>query len=324
MQQWTIVNDKVFSLGEVPYLGVPYDKIKSGEVNTLPEDYDGWFPFMRMSYSVGDLGITSGIFEALKTKYPNIKIAWPSTNYIKNVLGESFISQWDYNENMTAVDNIMTIMDGNPYIDKIFEIGEFDRVFCDHDRSYLKLINDGERITTAPEPLAEQILRRFGFDDNDISHIDSLPKIYFSKEEADICNSILKKYVGDDKYGCILLASRLDAYKRVWDGEEYLFDYLNDYSGMPVFYYSDRDLSNSKWSELFPNMIDFRTLGLTIRQQIYIKRNAEFNVGYQAGITDTSSVKGGNTIVLTPYKSIKSNCIRGTRYIHTNGNSYII
>ena len=39
MRQWYIKNDKLHDLGvEVPYLGVPYDQIKNGNVNTLPED----------------------------------------------------------------------------------------------------------------------------------------------------------------------------------------------------------------------------------------------------------------------------------------------
>ena len=50
-------------------------------VETLPENYDGWFPFMPMCFSIGDLGIRSGIFEALKTKYPNIKIGKETDNF---------------------------------------------------------------------------------------------------------------------------------------------------------------------------------------------------------------------------------------------------
>ena len=51
MQQWTIKHDKVYSLGEVDYLGVPYEAILRGEVGTLPDDYDGWFPFLKMWHS---------------------------------------------------------------------------------------------------------------------------------------------------------------------------------------------------------------------------------------------------------------------------------
>jgi hypothetical protein len=171
MRQWTVINDSIYDLGEVPYLGVPYEKIENGKVEVLPKDYDGWFPFLRMCYSIGDLAITSGIFEALKVKYPKIKIAWPTNNYIDQVLGD--ISRWDYSNKVTAKSNIETIMGNNPYIDKFFDVGEFDRIFIDHDRSYTSLIHDGEMIRSCDEPLAEQILRRFGFDNNDIKNIDS-------------------------------------------------------------------------------------------------------------------------------------------------------
>ena len=108
MRQWTVIKDQIYDLGEVPYLGVPYNKIENGEVGVLPKDYNGWFPFLRMCYSIGDLAIVSGVFEALKTKYPKIKIAWPSSDTIKHIVGD--ISHWDYSSTSTAESNIQTIM----------------------------------------------------------------------------------------------------------------------------------------------------------------------------------------------------------------------
>ena len=126
MHQWVIRNDQIGKVSEVSYLGVPYESIVNGEVETLPSDYDGWFPFMRMCYSIGDLAITSGIFEALKTKYPKIKIAWPTNNYINHIMGDGFISRWDYSPEVTALSNISTIMSNNPHIDYFFDVGDFD------------------------------------------------------------------------------------------------------------------------------------------------------------------------------------------------------
>jgi hypothetical protein len=324
MRQWGIKNDKIISFGETPYLGVPYEKIKNGEVDTLPDDYDGWFPFMRMCYSIGDLAITSGIFQALKTKYPKIKIAWPSNNYIEHIFGKGFISRWDYNKEVTAMTNIQTIMYNNPYIDKIFEVGEFDVVFCDHDRSYTSLIHDGDMIRSCDEPLAEQILRRFGFTDEDIKKIDSRPKIYFTDEEIKKCESIIKKYIGNYEYGCLLFAGRLEQFKGRWENDYLLFEDAQKFQNLPVFYYTQYELKNTKWDKFFPNRIDFTKLKLTIREQIYIKQCAKFNIGYQGGVTEASSGGTSTMVSLCPYKTIRENCVRGSKYIFFDETSKII
>lgn len=325
MEQWVIRNDRVFSIGNVEYLGVPYEDIQSGRIGTLPENYDGWFPFMRMCYSVGDLGITSGIFEALKQKYPNIKIAFASKDYTNHIFGPEWMDKWSYDSDNKGGNNVDLVMANNPFIDKIFKPGEFDVVFSDHDRSYTKLIHDGEMVRSCDEPLAEQILRRFGFTDNDFKVINTSPKLYFTQEEVDKCDKIIEEHMGSNDYGCLLLASRLEHLKgKAWKGEEHLFPYLEKYKNKPVFYYAEFDLKDTKWDEFFPNRINFAELGLNIREQIYIKRKALFNAGYQAGITDISSGGGSDVITLCPYRTIRENCIRGTRYVYQDGSSKVI
>lgn len=325
MQQWYIKEDRLYSAGEVDYLGVPYHKIENKEVGTLPEDYDGWFPFMRCCYSLGDLGITSGIFEALKIKYPKMKIAFASPEYTDHIFGPGWASQWDYDKSTTGFSNIETIMANNPHIDRAFGPGEFDSIFTDHDRSYTSLIHDGEMIRSCDEPLAEQILRRFGFTDKDLTDIPSTPKLYFTPEEIKSSEAIIEQYVGSKEYGCILLASRLERFKsREWEGEEYLFEYLEKYKNKPVFLYTDRDLTGTKWNEYFPDQYHFDKLGITLRQQLYIKQKALFNTGYQAGVTDVCLGNGTDAIILCPYKSIRENCIRGTRYVYSDGSTKVI
>ena len=271
MNQLSIHKDTIQLVGQVDYLGVPYDKILDGSVGVLPKDYDGWFPFMRFCYSVGDLAIVSGIFEALKTKYPKIKIAWPSNNYINEKFGPEILKQWNYSENMTWVDNIHTIMNNNPHIDYIFNKGEFETIFTDHQRSYTKLIHDGEGIRSTDEPLAEQILRRFGFNDTDIKSIDSKPKVYFTQSEIDKCENIIKEHIGSYDYGCLLFSARIDKYRGRWDKDYLLYPDAEKYSNHKVFYYSQFDLKGTKWEEFFPESINFSDLGLSIREQIYIK-----------------------------------------------------
>ena len=83
MLQFRIQNDQVINSGEVDKLGIPLK-----EVNTVfPNDlYDGWFPFTRLCFSLGDWAVISGLPGALKYKYPKLKFALPSKNYLKTIL----------------------------------------------------------------------------------------------------------------------------------------------------------------------------------------------------------------------------------------------
>jgi len=325
MRQWKVINDRVVDIGEVDYLGYKYDDILSRKVDTLPTNYDGWFPFMRMCYSIGDLGITSGIFEALKTKYPNIKIALPSKEYIIKFFGD-YINRWNYNDSVTAIDNYNTIIYNNPYIDYFFNFGEFDIIYTDHERSYTGTIHDGDMIRSIDEPLAEQILRRFGFTDDDILNIDSRPKIYFTEEEIYKCDAIINKYIGDVDYGCLLFSARLDKYKGRWEEDKLLYKHSERIGEYPIFYYSDFDLENTFWGKFYSKRINFADIEEkpTIREQIYIKQHAKFNIGYQSGVNETSSGGTSEMISLSPYKTIRENCIRGCRYIFFDGKEKLI
>ena len=80
MIQQKIINDQVVHDGiQRDRLGYPLSEIKS----FLPDDYEGWFPFTRLCFSLGDWAVISGLPEALKKKYPKIKIALPSREYLK-------------------------------------------------------------------------------------------------------------------------------------------------------------------------------------------------------------------------------------------------
>lgn len=319
MRQWVVYKDTRYDLGEVDYLGVSKDNLSKIKDVHLPEGYDGWFPFMSMCYTLGDLGIRSGIFEALKQKYPRIKIALPSKEYITNFFPPQELNNYGYKENK-AIDNIDTIWGNNPHIDYYFNKGEFDRIFTDHDRCYTFLIHDGEMVRSCDEPIAEQILRRWGFTDNDFKNINTQPKLYFTPEEIDKGEEIIKNYMGLDSYGCLLFASRIPRYQGRWEYDHHLINETKEFHQKSIFYYSDFDINQTEWGECFPNSLNFKSLKLSIREQLYIKYRAYFNISYQAGITD--SVCGGNTIsiVLCPYNSIRECCIRGVKYVYKDGN----
>jgi len=296
MIQQKIINDRVVHDGiQRDRLGYPLSEITS----VLPDDYDGWFPFTRLCFSLGDWAVISGLPGALKSKYPKLKFALPSKNYLKTTVG-NVIDQWGYGSN-DPLDYIDYIFKNNPHIDYRFEIGDFDSIFTDHERAYTDDLNI---------PLVEQILLRFGFTQEELKNIDCRPHLYYDEDENP--NPDIK-----DDYGCLLFASRINKLKGRWDDKN-LIKEARKYKDTPVYYYSEFDLKDTEWDELFPIRYNFADLNLNLRQQMLIKSRAKFNIGYQAGINDAVS-KHSNSIILTPYDDIKENIIRGVNYIHLNG-----
>ncbi len=294
MIQLKIHKDKVINDGDVNKLGIPVDDV----VTVFPNDlYDGWFPFTRMCFSLGDWAIISGLPEALKSKYPHLKFALPSRNYLEKIFG-MVIGQWKYGNN-NPLDYIDDIFKNNPYVYHRFEPGDFDIVFTDHDRAYTNDINI---------PLTEQILARFGYTQDEIINADCRPNLYFDENENP--NPDIK-----DEYGCLLFASRIDKLKGRWDDKN-LIKEARKYKDTPVYYYSEFDLDDTEWGELFPVRYDLSKL--SIREQLVIKSRAKFNIGYQAGINDAVS-RHSNNIILTPYDNVKENIIRNVKYIHFDG-----
>ena len=95
MVQQRIIKDRIVSDGiQRDRLGYPLSEIKP----VLPKDYDGWFPFTRLCFSLGDWAIISGLPGALKSKYPKLKFALPSKNYLKTTVG-NVIDRWGYGSN---------------------------------------------------------------------------------------------------------------------------------------------------------------------------------------------------------------------------------
>ena len=296
MVQQRIIKDRIVSDGiQRDRLGYPLSEIKP----VFPEDYDGWFPFTRLCFSFGDWAVISGLPGALKSKYPKLKFALPSKNYLKTTVG-NVIGQWGYGSN-DPLDYIDYIFKNNPHIDYRFEVGDFDSIFTDHERAYTDDLNI---------PLVEQILLRFGFTQEELKNIDSRPNLFFDQDE--IPNPEFKK-----EYGCLLFATRIDKLKGKWD-DKYLLEEARKYKDTPVYYYSEFELKDTEWDELFPIRYNFADRNLNLRQQMVIKSRAKFNIGYQAGINDAIS-RFSNNIVLTPYDDIKENIIRGVNYIHLNG-----
>jgi hypothetical protein len=294
MLQFKLYKDKIYNSGEVEKLGIAVEKLLPEY--TLPKDYSGWFPFTRLCFSLGDWAIISGLPEALKIKYPKIKIALPSNEYLTKIFDN--LDTWSYGNN-NPLDYLDIIFKNNPYIDYRFNPGDFDIIYTDHDRAYTNDINI---------PLAEQILLRFGFSQDEVNNVDCRPNLFFDRDE--IPNPDIK-----DEYGCLLFASRIDKLKGRWDDKN-LIKEARKYKDIPVYYYSEFDLKDTEWDELFPIRYDLSRLNL--REQLVIKSRAKFNIGYQAGMNDAVS-RHSNNIILTPYDNVKENIIRNVKYIHLDG-----
>lgn len=286
MVQYSIENDQVISKGYVEKLGIPYPNINRQEIADQLSN-GGFFPFTRCCFSIGDWGIISGLPEVFKMKYPNLQFYVPSPNWIKEVFKN--ISGWS-SSGMPPEDYVKLVFDNNPHV-KYFEPKTFSMVYSDHDRC--------QRFDN--EPLAEQIMRYFGFNEYEISTYDSRPNVYFTKEEIELGNEIINTYSKRDGYGCCLFASRLEHLNNCWDRDSRSIQNLiiaikkdKLHHDMPVFYYSAFPIEESYWADVFNitkyNFINFAEItDCNLRIQWYIKSKARFNVSYQAGFNDTIS-----------------------------------
>lgn len=322
MYQIRVVNDRMVVDGLTTYLGIPKYLLDSGQAVTLPKDYDGWFAFMRLCYSIGDLSIVSAMFKALKDKYPKIKIALPSVEYANRLMGEE-IRRWSYDGKSSGADNMNITWANNPYIDKIFNVGDFTSVFTDHDRCYKELVMIDGKLKSSEDPLVEQLLRRFGLTEEEMSKMDLSPQFYFTPEEIERNDKVIEKYFGNDDYGCLLFAARTDKYKERWEHEPMLYDAGEKFKNKPVFYFTEHELKNTEWDNFFPNRVNFADLNISLRDQIYIKRKALFNISYQTGITDASYGDGSEIHLLAMENSMRENTIRGVNYYFKNGTKKI-
>ena len=301
-----IRNDRFNHIGNTERLGWKYG-------TTILPDLSDWdeFPFTRCCFSIGDLGIVSALPQLLKSKYPNLTISLPSSKWVKECVGQG---TWAY-QNSEVSDNLDLIYANNPYVDYRFEPGQHELIYNDHHRCY--------RYET--EPLIEQLLRAWGFTEEEIETIDSRPQLYFNQEEKEIGDSIIKKWIGNLNYGCSIFASRLDKYNYEWEGKNIdgIYNESLKYKDYPVFYYSSFNFptNKNKWNTAFKEWISFKDIPeATIRIQMYIKQQALFNLGYQSGLGDACTGKSMH-YVATPYEKLTETVLRGDNiyYYFPNG-----
>ena len=254
---WRILDDTLYGVGEVERLGFnETDRLR------IPDEYleKKEFVIMRTCHGIGDWGVLSAMPRLLKQKYPNCKVYLPSVILLEKLFG-SIKGNWNAWNNPFL--NVKSIFDNNPYVDGYVDNVDGE-VYHDHYRVY------GEN--NMDVPIVEQMLKFWQFDESEYS--DSQPELYWSNEEQKLGDDIIKKYVGGDDFGCLLISDRYD-----YSNDNLIIDVLKK-NKIPYFYYSPTPLEQTSFN-FIDKALDIRHMDM--RLQLYIRSKAKLNIGNQSG-----------------------------------------
>ena len=266
---WRVLDNRLYNVGEVNRLG-----FEESEGLRIPDDYLDKLQFMVMrgAQGLGDWGIISAMPRLLKQKYPTCKVYIPSPFFLGNLFNQPNESTWQ-----NPYENVYNVFKGNPYIDgfKDFMLGE---VFHDHYRIYDKNKKD--------IPLIKQMLKFWQFNDDEIK--DYHPDLYFTKEEKQFGNEIIKEFLGDKEFAGLLITNRFESQGGRYDektNRKLMSVLLDKFSDLPFVY----------WTYKKPKEIDisfkkgFDLRNVPTRIQLYIRTKAKINIGTHCGFLDCVS-----------------------------------
>lgn len=285
---WRTFNNQLFEVGNVEHLG--FD-IK--DPSYIPDEYlyRQNFIVLRTCFGIGDWGIISAMPRLLKQKYPDCKVYIPSKKLLDSLFGsiKNNWGSWD-----DPFENVQYVFKHNPYID-----GEIDSVsgdiFHDHFRIY---------DTNNPDiPVLEQMLNFWQFTEDERE--DSSPEIYFSEEEKQIGDAIIKHHVGDSEYGCLLISNRYN-----YESDNVLIEQLKNYD-LPYFYWTKDPIEMTRF-DFINKALNIRNIDTRI--QLYIKSKAKVNIGNQAGINHIVC-RYSNVIELQRQVPLAHNFVKGETYV---------
>ena len=140
------------------------------------------------------------------------------------------------------------------------------------------------------------MLKFWQFADEEIQ--DYLPELYFSSEEIEIGDKIIKNYT-NNKYGTLLLTNTVKEYYSD-NINNLLLEELEQYKDLTFFYYGSKNIKDTIFNNI--KHINFKDLNIPIRIQLYIKTKALVNIGYQSGIND--SICRYSKVICTPSTGI--------------------
>ncbi len=272
---WRIVNNQLHPVQETDNLG-----FEESEGLRIPDEYldKQEFMVMRTAHGIGDWGIISAMPRLLKEKYPNCKVYVPSVNLLEKLFGQMKDSwgTWD-----NPFKNVHYIFDNNPYVDKF--VDEVDgEIFHDHYRVY-----DKDKIDI---PLTKQMLKFWQFTEEE--YVDCTPELYFSDEERQKGDEVIKQYAGDEEFGGLLITSRFEGVSKS-TGENYDIEgniklmtaVLEKCGDLPFFYYIHKKPNEYPFS--FNKCLDMRHMDSRI--QLYVRSKAKLNIGTHCGFLDCLS-----------------------------------
>ncbi len=285
---WRIVDNQLHPVKETDTLG-----FEKSEGLRIPDEYldKQEFMVMRTAHGIGDWGIISAMPRLLKEKYPNSKVVVPSKKLLKKLFGKDH-------------DNVHVVFDNNPFVDEfVDEIG--GEVFHDHYRIY-----DKDNIDI---PLIKQMLEFWQFTEKEME--DCQPELYWSDEEKEFGDEIIKEYVNVD-FGCLLVSDRFGTQNGKYDEKSYNKDaeviakVLKD-NPLPYFYYTPNPISETPF-DFINKALDLRHIDLRI--QLYIKSMAKVNVANQCG-TNHLMVRYSNCYESQRQYPIAHNFVEGEIYL---------
>ncbi len=266
---WRVLDNQLYNVGEVNRLG-----FEESEGLRIPDEYLDKLQFMVMrgAQGLGDWGIISAMPRLLKQKYPTCKVYIPSPFFLGNLFNQPNESTWQ-----NPYENVYNVFKGNPYIDgfKDFMLGE---VFHDHYRIYDKNKKD--------IPLIKQMLKFWQFNDDEIK--DYYPDLYFTKEEKEFGDEIIKEFLGDKEFAGLLITNRFESQGGRYDektNRKLMNILLDKFSDLPFVY----------WTYKKPKEIDisfekgFDLRNVPTRIQLYIRTKAKINIGTHCGFLDCVS-----------------------------------
>tara|TARA_R100000805_G_C3623153_1_gene128738 strand:+ start:2489 stop:3931 length:1443 start_codon:yes stop_codon:yes gene_type:complete len=254
---WRILNNKLYSVGDVDNLG-----FEKSEKTYIPDEYleKQEFVIMRTCHGIGDWGILSAMPRLLKQKYPKCKVYLPSVGLLEQLFS-NYQNNWSMWNN--PFKNVENIFKNNPFIDGYLDEIKGE-IFHDHYRIYDK--------NTPDIPLVEQILDFWQFSQPELK--DSQPELYFSDDEKKQGDEIINTFTNGE-YGVLLISNRYN-----YEADNLIVDKLKQ-NNLPYFYWTKDPIEQTKFN-FINSVLNLRNID--IRIQLYIKSKAKLNIGSQAGI----------------------------------------
>jgi hypothetical protein len=304
-----IFNNKLHSI-DVDDIGFP-----STDPSYIPDEYleKKEFMVMRTCHGIGDWVLLSGMPRLLKQKYPDCKVYVPSSVMLRSVFGD-MLNNWGYGT-FDASKVPEMVFESNPYVDGFVDSHDME-IFHDH----YKIFDENKDEI----PLVEQMLDFWQFIPDESN--DSSPDFYPTDKEQDW----FFKFNEFDKYGYLLASSSVDN----GDPVENLLGVIDEYKNSidNWYYYGESEFENSVYAGLgLENVIELKSMGLSVRQQQCLKSNAVVNFGNETGMslwtakysksyvlahTTYTSIHGEKLVGKKRERPFKSgNFVRGVEYI---------